>query len=1086
MFLITVNTPLIKVIQMNNVDHASSLKNSVNWIILFIVIFFSVVFCMNYTSDDSDAAVGTEFTVDGNNYSIISESAKTVELKSPVSKSITAISIPETVEYLDTTYTVTSIASYAFYGCSSALSINIPHTVKSIGSYAFASCWYVTSLSYDVAENHFSKPEFIFGEIGAKGTGVSVVFGEHVRKIPSNIFAHRNIIGAKPNYVKTIMIEEGTTHIASHAFSNCSSLNTITIPSTVVELGENALYETSSLTTVYFNAKSLPDYSGAPSIFGYSGIGSSKAIKLIFGNSVERIPAYFAYGTYSRVGEVVIPASVKSIGVGAFDNNQRLSTVTFYGVPELEGVCFSCGTSFGLVKVTVNSICSDRFLSPHVNAYTKITYNQLPHVALNMSGLTPTSIPDTWALLNGALHKYYEKGESISIPEIHVKGYTFKGWDVTPATTMGTVNLTYNSIWEINHVTLTFDSAGGTSVPTFSGDYGDPITITPPKRTGYDFLGWTPTLPQTVPEYNQSFTAKWRIQTHTVSYYNTGDTTVNPVSITYGTTIPLPNVSKIGHTFQGWSLSPAGNTMGEKDVVATAQWSVNSYTLTFDSNGGSAVSPITQYYGSSIYVADPVWTGHIFQGWSPSLPSTIPAVNQKYTAQWSLESHKVTYYNTGDSTIPQAIVFYGDNIPLPTVTMVGYTFDEWVLQPAGNKMGTSDVKVIGTWTVNSYTLKFDTKGGTSISDITASYGSPLNVADPEKENYLFDGWSPQLPATVPASNQTFTAKWVKESHTVSYNTAGGNSIPSCKVDCGDIIPLPTPTRAGYDFTGWTLNPSETVMSHSDVTATAGWKLATIILTFNTNGGSSIAQVKGHAGETFSVQNPTKTGYTFANWSPALPSVIPQKNTTYTAQWKVTVSFDPNGGSGNQTPLVVSSDVRCPLPQFTTFHAPSGKSFDGWSLSPTGSKVYSIYPTENITVYALWKTTAPAPKPVSNTVTLTLKEKTTYAGIYNSYAPYHGGTVEGAGTYNKGQTVEIKAIATDEYRFVKWEEDGNTSPTRTITLDESVTYTAVFESYSEEVEQFEKAAKLTGWTMILGGIGVVVFGILVLVALFRRH
>ena len=154
-----------------------------------------------------------------------------------------------------------------------------------------------------------------------------------------------------------------------------------------------------------------------------------------------------------------------------------------------------------------------------------------------------------------------------------------------------------------------------------------------------------------------------------------------------------------------------------------------SYTLTFDTNGGSTIAPITQDYGTAITApADPTKTGYTFAGWTPAIPTTMPAENMTIKAKW---------------------------------------------------------------TVNQYTLTFDTNGGSTIAPITQDYGTAITApADPTKTGYTFAGWTPAIPTTMPAENMTVTAQWRYNgggSSGYSYYTikatagAGGSISPSGSV-----------------------------------------------------------------------------------------------------------------------------------------------------------------------------------------------------------------------------------------------------------------------------------------------------------------
>ena len=93
-------------------------------------------------------------------------------------------------------------------------------------------------------------------------------------------------------------------------------------------------------------------------------------------------------------------------------------------------------------------------------------------------------------------------------------------------------------------------------------------------------------------------------------------------------------------------------------------------------------------------------------------------------------------------------------------------------------MPANDLTLTALWKVNSYTITFDTDGGTSIPAITQAFGTPVTVpADPTKTGYTFVGWDIKIPATMPASNITLTAMWEVNNtlYTVSYTSDDAES-----------------------------------------------------------------------------------------------------------------------------------------------------------------------------------------------------------------------------------------------------------------------------------------------------------------------
>ena len=197
---------------------------------------------------------------------------------------------------------------------------------------------------------------------------------------------------------------------------------------------------------------------------------------------------------------------------------------------------------------------------------------------------------------------------------------------------------------------------------------------------------------------------------------NTPEPNGTPVTVTYtdgsgeyakqivqkGEKAIEPDVpSRQGYQFTDWYLDDTKydfNAAVTKDMTLTAKWTANSYTITFDTDGGSAIEPITQDYGTQITApADPTREGYTFIGWDKAIPATMPAEDLTVTAQWR---------------------------------------------------------------INQYTITFDTDGGSEIAPITQDYGTAITApADPTREGYTFIGWDKAIPATMPAGDMTITAKW---------------------------------------------------------------------------------------------------------------------------------------------------------------------------------------------------------------------------------------------------------------------------------------------------------------------------------------
>ena len=293
--------------------------------------------------------------------------------------------------------------------------------------------------------------------------------------------------------------------------------------------------------------------------------------------------------------------------------------------------------------------------------------------------------------------------------------------------------------------------------------------------------------------------------------------------------------TRAGYTQVGWSTVDGGEKVyGFEDVYTQNEaltlypvWNTNKYTITFETNGGSEIAPITQDYGTEITAPDnPTRKGYTFKGWDKEIPETMPAENITVKAQWE---------------------------------------------------------------INQYTIAFDTNGGSEIAPITQDYGTEITAPDnPTRKGYTFKGWDKEIPETMPADNITVKAQWEINQYTIAFDTNGGSEITPITQDYGTEITAPdNPTRKGYTFKGWDKEIPET-MPAENITVKAQWEINQYTITFDTNGGSEIAPITQDYGtEITAPDNPTRKGYTFKGWDKEIPKTMPAENITITARWKDT-------------------------------------------------------------------------------------------------------------------------------------------------------------------------------------------------------
>ncbi len=386
--------------------------------------------------------------------------------------------------------------------------------------------------------------------------------------------------------------------------------------------------------------------------------------------------------------------------------------------------------------------------------------------------------------------------------------------------------LTLYPVWNTNKYTITFDTNGGSEIAPITQDYGTQIAAPAnPTRKGYTFKGWDKEIPETMPAENITVKAQWEINQYTITFDTNGGSEIAPITQDYGTEITAPdNPTRKGYTFKGWDKE-IPKTMPAENITLKAQWEINQYTITFDTNGGSEIAPITQDYGTEITApANPTRKGYTFKGWDKEIPKTMPAENITLKAQWEINQYTITFDTNGGSEIAPITQDYGTEITAPDKpTRKGYTFKGWDKE-IPETMPAENITVKAQWKINQYTIAFDTNGGSEIAPITQDYGTEITAPDnPTRKGYTFRGWDKEIPKTMPAENITVKAQWEINQYTITFDTNGGSEIAPITQDYGTEITAPdNPTRKGYTFKGWDKEIPKT-MPAENITITARWK-----------------------------------------------------------------------------------------------------------------------------------------------------------------------------------------------------------------------------------------------------------------------
>ena len=560
-------------------------------------------------------------------------------------------------------------------------------------------------------------------------------------------------------------------------------------------------------------------------------------------------------------------------------------------------------------------------------------------------------------------------GSTIAEPKAPDKeGYTFKGWQgYTDNMTVPARNVTFTAQWTINQYTLTFKN-GETVYKTITQDYGTAIAKpADPTKTGYTFDGWDAEIPTTMPAGDMTIKAQWTANQYTVKFdANGGEGTMEATSFTYDAEQKLTKNSftRAGYNFTGWKLGTAsyGDEATVKNLTAevgatvtlVAQWGINRYTVSFDTDGGTTIAPITQDYGTAIIAPkDPTKTGYTFAGWDKEIPEAMPAENMTITAQWKINQYTITFNTAGGSDVAAITQDYGAAIAAPAnPTKTGYTFAGWDKE-IPETMPAENLTIKAQWKINKYTITFDTAGGSAVASITQDYGTAITApANPAKEGYTFAGWSEKIPGRMPAENMTVKAQWKINQYTITFKN-GETVYKTITQDYGTAITKPAdPTKTGYTFAGWDKEIPE-AMPAGDMTVTAKWTVNKYTVTFDANGGSACEDITvTYGGKYPTLPAPTKEGYTFEGWFDGETqvksgdAVTITGNQTLTAHWSIntyTITYQVDGQTVKTESVTYGEDI----PAYTYTKT-------GYDVSAWNSVVPKKMPAENLTFTATTK------------------------------------------------------------------------------------------------------------------------------------
>ena len=482
-------------------------------------------------------------------------------------------------------------------------------------------------------------------------------------------------------------------------------------------------------------------------------------------------------------------------------------------------------------------------------------------------------------------------------------------------------------------------------------------------------------------------------QLYTVTMDTAGGDPIRPIQYTVESeAFQLPTPVRTGYIFLGWTGEgitepqktieiPQGST---GDRTYTANWQVIEYTIITLLEGGNAGSSQVYFYTveQTVTLPTPTRTGYTFLGWTgegittPQPNVTIPkgsTGDKTYIENWELTEYNITMELNGGSGQEKVVYTMTDeDFELPTPTRNGYEFVGWtgegittpqtsVKIPTGS---TGNKAYTANWKVIEYTITLDTNGGPAVSPIKYTVEDSFTLPYLLRTGYEFVGWTLDGSGMIPATpliiyygttgDLRYKAEWRLAEYTITMDLDGGSGQEKVVYTITDEdFELPTPTRNGYEFVGWTgeriTTPQTSVRipkgSTGNKAYTANWKVIEYTITLDTNGGPAMASIRYTVEDSVTLRiPPDRPGYEFSGWVldgsgqfPSTPMIIPKGSTgdrLYKAEWRVatyTITCVSHGKAYNWVQYTINNQVYFGTPEEDPSYYLPGYTFVGWKI-----------------------------------------------------------------------------------------------------------------------------------------------------------
>lgn len=801
----------------------------------------------------------------------VAEGVKTIsESAFAYSINLTSVSLPDSV---------TEICNNAFRSCenlavvsvpanlvslgdnafrSTAIrSVSIPSSAENIGENAFGWCFDLKSIAVDENNKNYSSDEY------------GILFNKsktELIKYPNNC--------KETSY----SIPDGVTSVSDNAFENCYNLQSVTIPDSVISIGEG----------VFFNCY-LKEIAVDKANQNYSNDEFGVLLTKDKTNLIQ-------YPIRSEKASYKVPEGVSIIGKSAFHNARNLESIIISdGVKAINDGAFLYCTNLEFVHIPDS-----------VTEIAKTVFNGKTAICSESENAYAKEYADANGYEFSVCANHNANG--ISISETSVKITNKQTYQLTATVTPD--NAADKSVaWSSDNESVATVDSNGLVTALSAGS----ATVTVKATDG----GYAASCAVTVePRY---FNITWII-----------DETEKTEKVAEGAAITAPETpEKDGYSFTGWSAE-IPDTMPENDLIFKAKWSVNSYNAVFDANGGefadgSTVKTLPVEYNTEIYAPrTPEKLGYEFTGWTPELGIMDSVNGKEFTATWKALTDTKYTVETYIMNLDGSYSVSTEELEGTTDTTANaeYKLNEGFILNDEKSVLSGNIDADGSLILKVYIDRISYSISLNGNEMTVLFGE--EIAEPEKpavpEGHIQEGWvdengnTVEFPLTVGLNlPSSVTANFVKQSYKVTWTVDGVITEEIYEFD--EAISKPSdPEKTGYTFEGWSPEVPDNMPS-KPLDFTAVWTANSYDAVFDANSGAwsdgetSKTVTTEFDAEISALEAPEKAGYIFSGWSPEVGIMNDINGKKFTATWiasidtRYTVEIYTMETDGNYTKAV---------------------------------------------------------------------------------------------------------------------------------------------------------------------------------------